>query len=62
LLSGDRFLLCSDGLFKTVPETSLAEILTADQDDSANRMLAEPLARRANGNVTAVAIEVLGEA
>jgi serine/threonine protein phosphatase PrpC len=62
LLPGDRFLLCGDGLFKTVPEPSLAEILASDQDDTANRMLAEALARRADDNVTAVAVEVLGEA
>ena len=61
LFPGDRFLLCSDGLFKTVPEASLAEGLAADEDNPAERLLAVALARRADDNVTAVTIEVLRE-
>ena len=61
LFPGDRFLLCSDGLFKTVPESSLAEIMAADQDDTAPRLLTAAHDRHADDNVTAVAIEVLGD-
>lgn len=52
--------LCSDGLFKTLPEPSLAEMLAADQGDTAERLLAAALAR-ANVNVTAVTVEVLAD-
>ncbi len=58
LLSGDRFLLCSDGLFKTLPDHELASLLAADAD-AAERCLAAALARQADDNVTAVTIEVL---
>lgn len=61
LHTGDRFLLCSDGLFKTVPEPSLAEVLATDRDDIAERLLAAALDRRADDNVTAVTVEVLVE-
>jgi protein phosphatase/serine/threonine-protein phosphatase Stp1 len=61
LYPGDRFLLCSDGLFKAVPEPGLAEMLAADHDDIAERLLTAALAYHADDNVTAVAVEVLGE-
>lgn len=59
LASGDRFLLCSDGLFKTMPEPALCELLAADREDTAQRLVAAALARQADDNVTAVAVEVL---
>ncbi len=61
LQSGDRFLLCSDGLFKTLPNRDLAGLLAADSD-AAERCLAAALARQADDNVTAVAVEVLSGA
>lgn len=61
LYPGDRFLLCSDGLFKTLPERSLAELLAAE-DVIAGGLLATALDRRADDNVTAVTVEVLSEA
>ncbi len=33
LQAGDRLLLCSDGLSKTLPEELLAELLSGDDDD-----------------------------
>lgn len=59
--AGDRFLLCSDGLCKTVPEAELAALLA----DSAGvpppqGLVAAALALNASDNVTAVAIEALG--
>ena len=38
LLSGDRFLLCSDGLHKTLPEPVLAELLREAGDDAAEQL------------------------
>src|SRR3984893_2659151 len=57
LLPGDRFLLCSDGLFKTLPEPVLARILAAEDDLAAERLLRAALAQQADDNVTAVAVE-----
>lgn len=55
---GDRFLLCSDGLCKTVPDGELASLL----GDSAGvpppeTLVAAALALNASDNVTAVAVE-----
>jgi protein phosphatase/serine/threonine-protein phosphatase Stp1 len=61
LFVGDRFLLCSDGLFKTLPEHELAELLAADEDAPAERLLFAALEGRADDNVTAVTIEVVAE-
>jgi protein phosphatase/serine/threonine-protein phosphatase Stp1 len=57
LLPGDRFLLCSDGLCKTVPEGVLAELLAASLPT--DRLIDAALAHQARDNVTAVAVEVL---
>jgi serine/threonine-protein phosphatase Stp1 len=60
LLPGDRFLLCSDGLSKTVPEPEIASLLALpDGTPAAELLLAAALARGANDNVTAVTVEVL---
>jgi protein phosphatase/serine/threonine-protein phosphatase Stp1 len=58
LRSGDRFLLCSDGLWKTLGQDRLAQLLTADGGAPAERLLAAALDRRADDNVTAVTVEV----
>jgi serine/threonine protein phosphatase Stp1 len=58
LRAGDRFLLCSDGLFKTVPEAELA-LLLADAEAPVERLLAAALERHADDNVTAVTVDVL---
>jgi serine/threonine-protein phosphatase Stp1 len=57
---GDRFLLCSDGLFKTLSEPVLAELLTAVGDAPADCLLLSALDQQADDNVTAVTIEVMG--
>ena len=49
----DRFLLCSDGLYKTLDPDEMAEILAGD-GDVAQRLVAAALARKARDNVTAV--------
>jgi serine/threonine-protein phosphatase Stp1 len=56
---GDRFLLCSDGLFKTVPEPELAASMSGDAGAGAEQLLAAALARHADDNVTAITVEVL---
>jgi protein phosphatase/serine/threonine-protein phosphatase Stp1 len=52
---GDRFLLCSDGLFKAVPETEIAACLAAGQGAGALVNLA--LERGARDNVTALVVD-----
>jgi protein phosphatase/serine/threonine-protein phosphatase Stp1 len=56
--TGDRFLLCSDGLCKTVPEGELASLL-ADKAGvpPPETLVAAALALNATDNVTAVAVE-----
>jgi serine/threonine protein phosphatase Stp1 len=61
LRPGDRFLLCSDGLSKIVPEDEIADLLAADRHSPAQRLVEAALARHADDNVTAVTVEVLGE-
>jgi len=58
---GDRFLLCSDGLFKALAETAVAEVLAdpAPGGSPAERLIEAALARRASDNVTAVVVEAL---
>jgi protein phosphatase/serine/threonine-protein phosphatase Stp1 len=56
---GDRFLLCSDGVSKSVPEAEIARLLAADEASPAERLIAAALDRHADDNITAVTIEVL---
>ena len=59
LEAGDRFLLCTDGLGKTLDAATLAH-LTADPGDPAERLVAAALGAGVRDNVTAVVIEVGG--
>jgi protein phosphatase/serine/threonine-protein phosphatase Stp1 len=57
---GDRFLLCSDGLSKTLTKEELASLLGApDGVPPPELLVAAALAHRVTDNVTAVVIEVL---
>jgi serine/threonine protein phosphatase Stp1 len=58
LHAGDRFLLCSDGLFKAVAEHDLAALMCAGGNGLAERLVAAALERDADDNVTAVAVEL----
>jgi protein phosphatase/serine/threonine-protein phosphatase Stp1 len=58
LRAGDRFLLCSDGLFKTLPEADLVALLAEGGSPSAERLVAAALDRLADDNVTAVTLKV----
>jgi protein phosphatase/serine/threonine-protein phosphatase Stp1 len=60
LVPGDRFLLCSDGLCKTVPEDQLAELLAAESGAPPAESLVEAaLVLQVTDNVTAVAVEAI---
>lgn len=59
---GDRFLLCSDGLFNEINNQQIAEVLESAKDpDAAARILAER-AETAGGrdNITTVVVDVTG--
>jgi protein phosphatase/serine/threonine-protein phosphatase Stp1 len=59
LQHGDRFLLCSDGVCKTVPFEQLTEMLRSDNGvPPPQSLIAAALALDVTDNVTAVAIEV----
>jgi protein phosphatase/serine/threonine-protein phosphatase Stp1 len=56
---GDRFLLCSDGLCKTLSETEIASLLGApDGVPPPELLIAAALSHGVNDNVTAVVVEV----
>lgn len=55
--AGDRYLLCSDGLSKVVPDDLVAAILSAGTiDTAADRLIAETLGRGAPDNTTLVVL------
>jgi serine/threonine-protein phosphatase Stp1 len=57
LQAGDRLLLCSDGLSKTLPEELLAELLSGDDDAAAERLVTAALMAQGTDNITAVTID-----
>lgn len=59
LLAGDRFLLCSDGVCKTLNNEAIAANLAAGGDPTALLDLA--LARKAADNITAVVVEIVDD-
>ena len=59
LLPGDRFLLCSDGLSKTLSFDDIASLLGSNGESSPpESLIAAALAADASDNVTAVAVAV----
>jgi serine/threonine protein phosphatase PrpC len=60
LLPGDRFLLCSDGLCKTLREAELASLLGAIDGVPPQALIDAALAANVSDNVTAVAVEFTG--
>lgn len=55
---GDRFLLCCDGISKTVPAEELAQLMAGSLDqEAAQRLLDAALARAVSDNITAVVVE-----
>jgi protein phosphatase/serine/threonine-protein phosphatase Stp1 len=61
LMLGDRLLLCSDGLSKTLPPDRLAELLAVDGEGSAERLVMAAVEAQATDNVTAVIIDFDGD-
>jgi len=58
VLPGDRFLLCSDGLSKTLPPAEIATLLAVpDPALAPDLLIAAALARKASDNVTCVVVE-----
>lgn len=57
LQAGDRLLLCSDGLSKTLPEELLAELLSGDDETAAERLVTAALMAKVTDNVTALTID-----
>ena len=58
LMPGDRFLLCSDGLSKTLPELQIADLLGAsDGVPPPQALITAALAMNVTDNVTAVMVE-----
>lgn len=60
LAVGDRFLLCSDGLCKTLPDAEMGQILGSPGIAEPSEKLVEAaLANHVRDNVTAVAVEII---
>ncbi len=59
LLPGDRLLMCSDGLFKALSDDAMADLLGADEDALAERLILAALTAQATDNVTAVTVQVV---
>lgn len=58
LLPGDRFLLCSDGLSKTLSEAEIGALLALpDPAAPPDSLVAAALAKRVNDNVTVIAVD-----
>jgi serine/threonine-protein phosphatase Stp1 len=59
LQTGDRFLLCSDGLCKTVPFEEMEQLMRADNGiPPPQSLIAAALALSVTDNVTAVTVEI----
>jgi PPM family protein phosphatase len=54
--SGDRFLLCSDGLSHRVDDAAIAACLGREPDAAADALVAEALARDGSDNVSVVVV------
>ena len=59
LRSGDRFLLCSDGISKTLTESEIIRLLSGGDGAAATHMITAALEGQADDNITAVVIDVL---
>jgi hypothetical protein len=61
LRTGDRLLLCSDGLTNEVPEARIAEVLAAepDPDSVAHQLVQEANDHGGNDNITVLLVDVL---
>jgi serine/threonine-protein phosphatase Stp1 len=58
LVAGDRLLICSDGVSKTLERAEIAALLGAGEVADADRLILAALEQRARDNVTAVMVQV----
>ncbi len=58
IAEGDRFLLCTDGLFKTMGEAEIGAMLAAGAD--AEAIVGEAVGRGARDNVSAIRVDCVG--
>lgn len=58
IMEGDRYLLCTDGLFKTIPEAEIGAMLSNGSDPTA--IVTEAVGRGARDNVSVVAVACEG--
>lgn len=57
--AGDRYLLCTDGLYGDLSKAEIAAELSGDQPDfAAHNLVAQVLSREARDNVTVVVVQV----
>jgi len=59
-LAGNTYLLCSDGLYETVAEEKLVELIGRDLQSSAEALLRAALDQRAKDNVSIALVRVSG--
>lgn len=57
LMPGDRLLLCSDGLSKTLSAGEIAELMSVEDGADAERLVMAAIDARAIDNVTAITVE-----
>jgi protein phosphatase len=59
--SGDRYLLCSDGLFNEVPDERIAEVLATTEDPNEAASILVTMANEGGGrdNITVVIVDVV---
>lgn len=59
LRSGDRFVICSDGLYKEVSEAEIGDMITTgDSAAVVDRLLSLALERRGRDNISIVAVDI----
>lgn len=60
-LAGDRFLLCSDGLYRSLEDTRLLSLLASGRiEDRAEALVTAALTAGSRDNTTAIAVEAVG--
>jgi protein phosphatase len=60
VVEGDKFLLCSDGLTNSIPETLIKELISSEEDPEiiVDRMIASANELGGSDNITVVLVEI----
>ena len=62
LASGDKYLLCTDGLYNMLSDDELCKLISAGPiNEAADLLMATALARGADDNVTLILVEVVND-